>query len=196
MSSPSQDSSAPGEIAIFGGSFDPPHLGHVFLAAYALSRDNIERVLVLPVHQHAFGKPLSPFAHRFEMCRLAFRDLRRVEVSDLERELGGVSRTLRLIEALEQRYPKHRLRTLVGADILSQRASWQNFDEIERRAPLLVAGRGGHDLPDTYRAPLLPEISSTELRKSLARDEFLDDDKIPCAVARYARDHKLYEADA
>src|SRR3954453_19837484 len=87
---------APGapELAILGGSFDPPHFGHVFLAAYALGSANVERVLVVPVFQHAFAKPLSPFEDRLHMCELAFRDLRRVEVSDLERELGGVSRTL------------------------------------------------------------------------------------------------------
>ncbi len=183
------------EIAVFGGSFDPPHLGHVFLAAYALSRAGIARVLVVPVFQHAFGKDLSPFEHRLEMCRLAFRDLKRVEVSDLERELGGVSRTLRLIESVAERNPGYRLRTLVGADILPQRANWQNFDEIERRAPLLVAGRSGHALPDTLRAPLLPEISSTELRASLALGES-PDDKIPSAVASYAQMHDLYRTHA
>jgi nicotinate-nucleotide adenylyltransferase len=186
--------SAQPELAILGGSFDPPHFGHVFLAAYALGTRAVERVIVVPVFQHAFDKPLSPFEHRIQMCQLAFRDLRRVEVSDLERELGGVSRTLRLVEALSERYPNHRLRTLVGADILAQRARWQGFDEIERRAPLLTAGRAGHPPPLGTAAPMLPEISSTEVRAALARGQ-LPEDKVPSAVLAYAEANGLYETD-
>jgi nicotinate-nucleotide adenylyltransferase len=180
------------ELAMLGGSFDPPHLGHVFLAAYALSTSAVERVLVLPVYQHAFGKSLSPFEHRFAMCQLAFRDLRRVEVSDLERELGGVSRTLRLIDALAQRYPGHRLRTLVGADILAESSRWQGFDEIARRAPLLVAGRSGHEQAlGPHSAPLLPAISSSEIRANL-RADLAPNGVLPSAVLNYAREHRLY----
>lgn len=184
------------EIAVFGGSFDPPHLGHVFLAAYALSVASIERVLVLPVFQHAFGKPLSPFEHRFAMCELAFRDLRRVEVSDLERELGGVSRTVRLLDALATRYPQHRLRTLVGTDILAERSKWQGFDQVVTRAPLLVALRGGHvDTASAAPGPVLPEISSTEVRQALKRGE-RPTDRVPSSVVNYALAHALYQSEA
>ncbi|MFT3921110.1 MAG: nicotinate (nicotinamide) nucleotide adenylyltransferase [Myxococcales bacterium] len=180
------------QIAVFGGSFDPPHLGHVYLAAYALSVEHVERVLVLPVFQHAFGKPLSPFAERVEMCRLAFRDLRRVEVSELERELGGVSRTLRLVETLAASHPHHALRLLVGTDILAESAHWQGFEEITKRAPLLVAQRGGHLAKAApYQGPVLPEISSTDVRLALARGEE-PIDRVPSAVVHYAREHGLY----
>jgi nicotinate-nucleotide adenylyltransferase len=193
MSGGREASTAAPELALLGGSFDPPHVGHLFLAAYALSTSDVERVLVLPVYQHAFGKPLSPFEQRLEMCRLAFRDLRRVEVSELERELGGVSRTLRLIEAVAARHPGHRLRTLVGADILAEQARWQHFDEITRRAPLLVAGRAGHGPAAGGAGPLLPAVSSTEIRAQMARgEEPLG--LLPKAVWRYARAHGLYAA--
>lgn len=190
MTSPGTFGNTP-EIAIFGGSFDPPHLGHVFLAAFALSRANVEKVLVLPVFQHAFGKPLSAYSHRVEMCCLAFKDLRRVEVSELEMELGGVSRTLRLIDAVAARYPAHKLRTLVGADILAERNAWQDFEEIEQKAELLVAGRSGHAAPSGHASPLLPEISSSEIRAALAQGQS-PEDKLPSAVLAYARDHALY----
>jgi len=180
------------QLAVFGGSFDPPHLGHVYLAAYALSVESVERVLVLPVFQHAFGKPLSAFAHRLAMCELAFRDLRRVEVSALERDLGGVSRTLRLLQTLKARHPGHALRLLIGTDILAESAKWQGFDEITRLAPLLVARRGGHLGVDS-RGPVLPEISSTDVRAALTRGES-PDDRVPSAVVRYARQHRLYDA--
>jgi nicotinate-nucleotide adenylyltransferase len=182
------------ELAILGGSFDPPHFGHVFLACYALSLRRTERVLVIPVYQHAFAKPLSPFEDRLQMCRLAFRDLQRVEVSDVERELGGVSRTLRLVDALEQRYPDHRLRTLVGSDILAERSRWQAFDEIARRAPLLVADRAGHTQADAASRLVLPEISSTAIRGALARGEH-DVATVPQGVSDYARQQGLYRSE-
>ncbi len=185
------------EIAIFGGSFDPPHLSHVFLAAYALSVQSVERVLVVPVYQHAFGKPLSPFEDRVAMCELAFRDLRRTEISRLEQELGGVSRTLRLIEALATRYPRHRLRTLVGSDILAESGRWQDFAQICARAPLLVAMReGSATLPEAHvHGPTLPKISSTEVRRALARGES-PSDRVPGAVVDYALAHGLFRAES
>jgi nicotinate-nucleotide adenylyltransferase len=179
------------ELAILGGSFDPPHLGHVFLASYALSMRAVERVLVIPVFQHAFGKRLSPYEHRVAMCELAFRDFARVEVSTLERELGGVSRTLRLIEALEQRHPDLRLRTLIGSDILAESARWQGFDEIARRAPLLTAQRAGHATEAPNDAPVLPQISSSAIRVALARGD-VDVPAVPERVLDYAREHGLY----
>jgi nicotinate-nucleotide adenylyltransferase len=185
------------EIAIFGGSFDPPHLGHVFLAAYALSVPSVELVLVVPVFQHAFGKTLSPFDDRLAMCELAFRDLRRVEVSPLERELGGVSRTLRLIEAVATRYPTHRLRTLIGTDILGESSQWQGFDQVSARAPLLVAMRTGHqaDPGATVHGPMLPAISSTEVRAAMARGE-APTDRVPGAVVDYALARGLYRSES
>jgi nicotinate-nucleotide adenylyltransferase len=181
------------EIAVFGGSFDPPHLGHVLLATYALSMTRVERVLVIPVFQHAFGKPLSDFDQRMHMCELAFADLRRVEISDHERRLGGISRTLRLIRSLEGEWPKHRLRLLVGTDILAEKDSWQGFDEICARAPLLVAGRGGYDAPDP-RAPLLPQVSSSTVRGALARGEDISL-WVPERVRAHIAAHALYAGD-
>lgn len=173
------------ELAVFGGSFDPPHLGHVLLATYALSMTLVERVLVLPVYRHAFGKALSDFDERLMMCRIAFADLKRVEISDYERVLGGESRTLRLVRALGEAYPGHRLRLLVGADILRERDAWQGFDEIQKLAPLLVAGRAGYETeavpPD---APVLPDVSSTRVREALARG-----DSVAAWVPARVREH-------
>jgi nicotinate-nucleotide adenylyltransferase len=181
------------EIAVFGGSFDPPHLGHVLLASYALSMTRVERVLVVPVFEHAFGKALSDFDQRLAMCELAFQDLKRVEISDHERKLGGISRTLRLVHALREAWPHHRLRLLVGTDILAQKDAWQSFDEICAHAPLLVAGRGGYDRGETDpRAPVLPPISSTEVRATLARGEDVSL-WVPERVRAHIAAHGLYE---
>ena len=182
------------EIAVFGGSFDPPHIGHVLLATYALSVAGVERVLIVPTYQHAFGKPLSDFEARLAMCTLAFAPLVNAQVTPIERELGGVSRTLRLVEELALRHPAHQLRLLVGADILLQTARWDRFDAIVARAPLLVAGRGGYASDDALSPQLmLPEVSSTVIRDQLARG--LDASaQLPRAVHDYVHAHGLYRA--
>lgn len=153
-------------VALFGGSFNPPHVGHVLAVAYALSVGLVDRVLVVPVFEHALGKRLEPFEHRLEMAGRAFGWLPGVEVSSIEQRLGAPSRTLRTIQALEAEHPEWALRLLVGSDITGEIEKWHAFEEIERRAPPLVLERAGREL----RAPaLLPEVSSTEVRTLLGR---------------------------
>jgi len=182
--------SAP-EIAILGGSFDPPHIGHVMLALFALSVGGVEQVLVVPTYQHAFGKPLLDFEHRMRMCELGFSVLRNVQVSPLERELGGESRTLRLVRELKARHPAHGLRLLIGEDILHQRDRWQSFDEICALAPPLVAGRSGFEHPDAPEGPILPAVSSSEVRRLLLSG-LPTSSFIPRAVSEYIEHHQLY----
>lgn len=76
-------------VAVFGGSFNPPHVGHVLGVVYALSTAPIDEVLVVPVYRHPFAKPLAPFADRLEMCRLALGWLPRVTISRVEEEASA-----------------------------------------------------------------------------------------------------------
>lgn len=183
------------EIAIFGGSFDPPHIGHVLLAQYALSVTDVVDLIVAPAYTHAFGKDLTAFEHRMAMAKLAFADLGRVSVDPIEYELGGVSRTIRLVEQLALRHPQHGLRLLVGADILLEASKWQRFEGVRAIAPLIVAGRGGFSHPDIDPlAPTLPEVSSSEIRDALARGESVST-RVPARVREYIAQHGLYRAE-
>lgn len=183
-------------VALFGGSFNPPHIGHVLAAAYVLSTGVVERVVAVPVFEHALRKSLEPFEHRVEMTRRAFGLLSGVEVSEIEAELGAPSRTLSTILALEARHPDWALRLMVGSDILTEIHQWHAFEEIERRAPPLVLARAG---ANASGAPtLLPEVSSTEVRGLLGRsraNEQLEPELralVPRAVLDYVREHLLY----
>ncbi len=169
MSGASREPSRPETVAFFGGSFDPPHVGHVLAAVYVLSTGQAERVLVAPVAEHAFGKCLAPFAERLRLCELAFGWLPAVTVSSVEAELPGPNFTLRTLEHLASEHPNWSLRLLVGADVLEARASWHRFDDVCALAPPIALGRVGHVAPDAEAAPLLPEVSSTEVRAWLAR---------------------------
>jgi nicotinate-nucleotide adenylyltransferase len=192
-------------MGLFGGSFNPPHVGHVLSIAYALSAGLVERVVAVPVFAHALGKSLAPFPARVAMARLAFEWIPGVEVSDVEQELGSPSRTLRTIEALSARHPDWQLRLIVGSDILGELHQWHAYAQIERLAPPLILPRPG--APDPTRpgqgARILPDISSTEVRASLSAAAQGDPDAaaqlrqvVPASVLAYIRQQGLYGAAA
>ena len=184
------------QVALFGGSFDPPHVAHVLAAAYLLSVHGVDRVVVVPVYAHAFDKHLTAFEHRVAMCRLAMSILERVEVSEIERRLGSPSRTLRTVEQLSAEHPEWTLRLAVGADVLADAHKWLAFDEITRKAPLIVLGRAGSERADAP-PPLLPRVSSTRVRALLARTGDADaraelEAVVPRDVRDYIEKHELY----
>ena len=180
-------------VAIFGGSFNPPHVGHVLAAAYVLSVHEVDRLLVVPTYRHAFNKELCPFEHRLEMARLAFGELARAEICDIERELGReVSRTLDTLEALQARRPEWSLRLVVGADVLHDRDKWYRFERVQELAPLLVLGRAGVAHPDAPPS-VLPEVSSSAVRAALqSGDDAWVRAYVPAAVRRYIRQERIY----
>jgi nicotinate (nicotinamide) nucleotide adenylyltransferase len=160
-------------LAVFGGSFNPPHLGHALLPGYVLARGDATRVLVAPCADHPLGKSLAPFERRMSWVRqaLAQYDTDNVEVSPIEAELarsreGRPSYTLELLEALAQRYPDERVRLVVGSDILvsGETERWHRWDRITAEFDPIVVPRVGWSEPG---AAALPDVSSTQVRAQL-----------------------------
>lgn len=186
----------PKAVAIYGGSFDPPHIAHVLAAVYALKVGGFEQVLVVPVYEHAFRKPLNSFEHRVHLCELAFGGISGVEVSTIERQLATPSLTLRTLEALALAHPDWSMRLLFGSDVLGETAKWHAFDRVAALAPPYVVARPGYEHPDV-QAALLPDISSTRVRDALMhpaepRNRALLDSVLPRAAAAYIEEHGLY----
>jgi nicotinate-nucleotide adenylyltransferase len=181
-------------VAIFGGSFNPPHVAHVLAVAYVLACTEVDRVLVVPAFRHPFAKSLAPFDDRLEMCRLAFADLARVEVSRVEAELGGESRTVRTLEHLHAAHPEWSMRLVVGGDVVHEMDRWAEPQRVRALAPPLVLGRVGFTLPPGVQAAprVLPEVSSTAVRQAMAHG---DDATalVPKRVLDYARTRGLYK---
>jgi nicotinate-nucleotide adenylyltransferase len=179
-------------VAVFGGSFNPPHVAHVLAVVYALATEPIDEVLVVPVYRHPFAKELASFEHRLAMCRLGLGWIPRTTVSRVEEDLGGESRTLRTIEHLREAHPDWSLRLLVGADVLPDLPKWHRFERIAALAPPIVLGRAGVDAggaPDAF----LPRISSTEVRDALvAGDAAFLRPRVPAVVLEYVARHGLY----
>jgi len=185
-------------VAIYGGSFDPPHISHVLAAVYALKVGGFERVLVVPVYEHAFHKQLTPFQHRLRMAELAFGGVAGIEVSAVERELATPSLTLRTLEHLAALHPEWGMRLLVGSDVLGDTAKWHAFERISELAPPYVVARPGYEHPNVSAA-LLPDVSSTRIREALAgandtAQQALLAVSMPEAVRTYIDEHGLYRS--
>jgi nicotinate-nucleotide adenylyltransferase len=177
---------------VFGGSFNPPHVAHVLACAAVLSTEDVDKVLVVPTYQHPFAKSLAPYADRVRMAELAMAWLPNVEVSRVEEELGGESRTLWTLEHLAKQNPDWRMRFVIGADILLEAQKWFRFDKIREIAPLIVLGRCGYDVKEGPE-PLLPDVSSTEVRAKIAAGAFDElSHLVPRVVLSYARERGLY----
>lgn len=188
----------PSRVAIFGGSFNPPHIAHQMVSLYVLETQNVEQVVVVPCFRHPFDKKLAPFAERLEMCRRAMAPFgEKALVSSVERELGGdSSRTLLTVQALVKTMPGTAFRLIVGSDLLPEREKWWRWEELAALAPPLVVGRAGHPVPSDF-APvdgppvLLPSISSTLVRSRIASGQAIDA-YVPRSVARYIAERGLY----
>jgi nicotinate-nucleotide adenylyltransferase len=175
-------------MGVFGGSFDPPHVGHVLAASWVLATAEVDGLFVVPALEHAFGKRLTPFPHRRRMVELAFGCLRGVQVSPIEAQLGGASYTVRTLEELKRRHPGASLRLMIGSDLVEQVPRWKEGARLPALAPLLVVGRGGHD---DGRMLAMPEVSSSEVRERLRSGRSVDG-LVPRSVIAYIERHGLY----
>ncbi len=179
-------------VAVFGGSFNPPHVAHVLAVSVVLCTYDVDKVLVVPTYRHPFAKTLAPYEDRVRMSELAMGWLPKVEVSRVEEALGGESRTLRTLEHLRATEPTWQLRLVMGADLLAESHKWFGFEAISAIAPPLVLGRVGVDVPGAP-VPVLPAISSTDVRAKIAANAWEDLAPIvPREVLAHIRSRGLY----
>jgi nicotinate-nucleotide adenylyltransferase len=179
-------------VALFGGSFNPPHVAHQLVALYVLETQPVDELWMIPCFLHPFEKSLEPFPERVEMCRRAARGLGgRVRVSEVEGELGGESRTLRTVQALQAAHPGHEFSLIIGSDLQAETASWYGAEELRRLVPFVVIGRGGHGPGPDTAAVTMPEISSSDVRRRL-REGLPVDQLLPRGVLDYIRERGLY----
>lgn len=160
-------------VGVYGGSFNPPHVGHALVAGWLGWTGRVDRVWLVPAFRHAFAKPLAPWEVRLAACRaLAAAVGPFVSVEPIEAELPTPSYTIHTLDALAARHPGHQLRLVVGADVRDQRQQWRDWDRIAAEYPPIVVGRAGY--PPVEDAPTFPAVSSTEVRARMARGESVD----------------------
>jgi nicotinate-nucleotide adenylyltransferase len=194
-------------IGILGGTFNPPHMGHLVCAQEAHSRLELDVVLLMPAgqppHKQVADEP-GP-AHRLELCRLATAKDDRLAVSPLEVDRPGPSYTVDTLRILHDHHPEDNLIFIAGGDMACSLPSWHRPEEILRLATFAVAERAGVDrgeiaerigsLADNGQVEFfgMPriDISSSEIRRRVAEDRpirYL----VPDEVAQYIARERLY----
>lgn len=167
-------------IAVYGGSFNPPHAGHALVAAWLGWTGRVDRVWLVPAFAHPFAKALAPFDRRLAMCRaLAGTIGRHVEVCDVERDLPPPSYTVDTLRHLRTVYPSYTFRLVLGADNVPDLPQWREWSVISEEFSPIVVGRQGWPTPEGSID--FPGISSTEVRRRLAMGEPIDH-LVPSAV--------------
>ena len=194
-------------LGILGGTFNPPHLGHLVCAQEAYVQLALTHVLLVParVPPHKPVEDEPGIEHRLEMCRLAIDGDERFEVSDVEAGREGPSFTVDTLEGLHANQPESELFLIVGGDVALGFAGWRGPEQVLSLATLAVVERPGSNrdaveqvlsrIAGGERARFLDmpaiEISSTFLRRR-ARDGEPTRYLVPDAVRAYIDRHRLY----
>lgn len=199
-------------VGVFGGTFDPVHLGHLILAEQCREQAGLERVLFVPSARppHKFDKEMSSFAQRVEMLALAIAGHAAFAVDELEKDRPGPSFTADTLRQIKDRAPDDELYLLLGADALNDLPMWHDPRRIAALAVLLVVARPGSVVPssEAIRARLsLPQqaplgiqvvqapaidIASRDLRHRAAEGKSLRY-LVPRAVEIYIHEKRLYQ---
>ncbi|MCM8525735.1 MAG: nicotinate-nucleotide adenylyltransferase [Lentisphaeraceae bacterium] len=199
--------------AIFGGTFDPIHFGHLKLAEKVLEEDLADEVMFVPAGKppHKLFKPISPAEHRLQMVKLVLDEYPDFSVSDYEIvNQRKTSYTINTLRALQAAFPERRFRLMMGMDNFLTLDSWHKYQEIISDYELIVFTR-----PETKKISLNKivekfgnkhtaklensiidsldiDISSTDIRKRVESDEDLSGLVLP-SVAEYIRENGLYK---
>jgi nicotinate-nucleotide adenylyltransferase len=194
-------------VGILGGTFNPPHLGHLVCAQEAYRELDLDRVMLIPArippHKPVEDEPGAE--HRLELCRLAARDDERFTVSDMELRREGPSYTVDTLELLSSETPNSELLLILGGDIAAGLAQWHRAERVLQLATPVIAKRRGtsrgaveqalESLPGGERARFfqMPPVgvSSTMIRRRVAAGQpirYL----VPDRVVHYIERHGLY----
>ena len=186
-------------IGVFGGTFDPPHLGHLVVASDACEALELGRVLWIPsaVPPHKLRTVRAPAEARLEMVRAAIQGDPRFEADDVELRRAGPSYTVDTLRELASRHPGDELVLLIGADNLREIPGWREPGEILRLARVAVLSRDGAGVPPDAAIPATAvavtrvDVSATEVRRRAAAGETIRY-LVPDAVRALVERRELY----
>ena len=176
-------SNHPLQIGVFGGTFDPPHVGHLVTAVNVAHSLRLDRLILMVANvpwQKVGTRAITPASDRLAMVRAAVADVTRLEAGDHEIRAGGHSFTADTLARLSEQLPDAVLYTIVGDDAAAKIRSWERVDEVLARSRMVVVDRPGNRVVldesiDWIRVevPRL-EVSSTDLRERCADGRPLD----------------------
>ena len=179
------------KLGIYGGTFDPIHRGHLHLIEQVLSRDIVDRIILIPAGEPRLrsSEPTATGQQRREMCQVALKDLpldiaSRVDVNPIEILRSGPSYTIDTVEAIKQAYPDDELFLLLGTDAYQKIDEWHRAKDLSDLVEFVVIDR-----PDFPGRPTLDidalNISATSVRSG-------DFSALSPSVSAYIKEHNLY----
>jgi nicotinate-nucleotide adenylyltransferase len=187
-------------LGIFGGSFDPPHVGHLLVVADAVEALGVDRLVFVPagVQPLKAGQAVAAPRHRLAMVRLLAGDDPRFAVDPIEIDREGLSYTVDTLAAFAERHPEAERFFLVGTDVLAAFGEWREPEKVLRLATLAVMQREGDSRPIPKGAVRVEtrrvDVSSTEIRERVRSGRAIRG-FVPEAVAAYIAAHRLYRGD-
>lgn len=200
-----------GRIGLFGGTFDPPHTGHIELARTVCERFSLDKVIFIPAGNppHKQNQKKTDKLHRYRMVQLATEKYPQFEVSDFDVKNEKPNYSYITINHFKEEYPDSEIFFIIGADSLRDFPFWMKYRELATMCKFIVVPRPGVKKSDYFKnfAPDDPkpeillledfsyDLSSTELRKKLASGSTEDCD-LPDGVKEYIQANKLYPKES
>ena len=193
-------SQPPDKIALFGGTFDPIHLGHLKVAEWVRNFLNLDKVIFIPNHIHPFKKreKITPSKYRLKMLELALLEYQDFDLDPVEIDRQGVSYTINTLHYFYKIYPQTELFLLIGADNLLELPKWKNAQEILSLAKIVVCNRESRQSVPTMdknrfiflNSPKI-NISSTDIRERFAYGHSCKN-MLPTEVINFIIENKVY----
>lgn len=188
-------------VGMFGGTFDPPHIGHIVVAANARHDLGLDRVLIVPAGvpwQKVGTRPITPAEARLDMLRAAFAGIEGCDIVTDELDRPGESYTVDTVEQLQAAHPDLHVYLFVGSDIAPQLDTWKRPERLRELVTVATYDRPGHlggRPPKDWRTvvidiPLL-DVSSTDIRSRVRAGRPIEG-LVPNAVAERIRAERLY----
>ena len=177
------------KIALFGGSFNPPHLGHQMMLMHIAYSYDFNEIWVNPVDKHYFAKDkylINP-SDRVNMAKLAFKKISdKIVIKTIDIK-NNFSKSFDTLSFLSNKYPNYKFTLILGEDNYNSRKKWYKFEEIEKMAEIIYLGR--NSVKSDLKLPFkFPDISSSEIRESVEENKLLLDRN----VLEYIKKNKLY----
>ncbi|MGN0660352.1 MAG: nicotinate (nicotinamide) nucleotide adenylyltransferase [Oscillospiraceae bacterium] len=200
------------KIAIFGGSFNPIHNGHLNLIGNLDRIYGFDRIILIPTGEppHKSGSNYASASHRLEMCRLAVENRQKYEVSDAEIVRGGTSYTIDTVRYIKEKYPESEIYLVIGGDMLMIFEKWKDYILLSRLAKVVCSARTEDEyeilsekvgelkksgcITELCKAPVI-DVSSTVIRALVSLGKDISD-CVPEKVAEYIQKNGLYKNQA
>ena len=192
-------------IAVFGGSFNPPHLGHQLVSKQILSFTKTDEVWIAPCFQHTFNKSLAVVRHRITMVKMLIEKKVQYCGEEIENKLSG--ETIELMNLLNRKYPQHQFSFIIGSDNLISFKKWGQWEKLLKTTEFLVFPRPKFEFDlqqyglgnPNYQLKLIShpllvktDLSSTNIRKRIEKGLSIDY-LVPEKVKKYIIKNNLYE---